>query len=160
MAKAQQRLRMQEVENYVAGQASGWAEVDGPMTMAEVLQELLKTARLAVRWRDLLEQIVGQLSQMRYTAYGTGSEQLRAEIALFERAMDRTAKVTEAIARLDLDERMAAISQQQGRLVFDAIERTVAQVPGLTDEQRAAFIATIPQELRAVQERAGSGRVR
>lgn len=156
-AKALERLRTAEVENYVAGQASGWSQVDGPMSMGEVLDELLKTARLAVRWRDLLEQIVGQLSEMRYTAHGSGAEQLRAEIALFERAMDRVAKVSEAIARLDLDARMAALSQRQGRQVFEAVERTVAQVPSLTAEQRAAFVEVLPGELRAIGERAQAG---
>lgn len=156
-AKALQRLRAAEVENFVAGQASGWAEVDGPMTMAEVLEELMKTARLAVRWRDLLEQIVGSLSEMRYTAHGSGAEQLRAEIALFERAMDRVAKVSEAIARLDLDARMAALSEKQGRQVVEAVERTVARVPELTAEQRAAFLLVLPEELRALGERPRAG---
>lgn len=121
---------------------------EGPMTPGEVYDELLRTGRMAVRWRDGLEAMVGQMkADWRYSAFGAGTEQLRSEVVLYERAMDRTARVLELIARLNIDARAAALSAKQGEVVADAVRRAVEAVD-LPDATRDAIYARLAAELR------------
>lgn len=87
----------------------GAAPVDNPLVMlAELAGEILATKNI---FRDRL----GRLSEdaWRHTD-ARGAEQLRAEVALYERALDRSARILADIARLKIDERLAAISEAQG----------------------------------------------
>lgn len=48
-------------------------------------------------------------------------EQLRAEVGVYERAMDRTAKLVEACARLGLEERRVQLEEDQADLAVAAL---------------------------------------
>jgi hypothetical protein len=61
---------------------------------------------------------------MRYR--DTSGEQLRAEVGLYERAMDRLGKFLTDYARLDIDNRLAAITTSQADRVIDAIDAALA----------------------------------
>jgi len=56
-----------------------------------------------------------QLEEWRYT-HGSG-EQLRSEVAVVERAMDRAANVLTMIAKLNLDERLVRLEEAKAALV-------------------------------------------
>lgn len=142
-AKALQRVAAAEAESFVAQQV----DMRGPLTLGDVYRELLRTAALAVEWRNLLESKVADLNAWRYKAFGPGTEQLRSEVALFERAMDRTAKVLELIARLDIDARAKALTAHQGQLVAGAVQR-ILNALNLTPEQLALVPVVVPLELR------------
>jgi hypothetical protein len=88
--------------------------------------ELSKLAGQVVAWKDALAAKVNDLTQVRYEAMGAGTEQLRAEVALFERALDRCAAVLGLIAKLNIDERMARISDRQATVVIDAVNAALA----------------------------------
>lgn len=153
VARAQQRLALREASEYVQQEAG----VRGPLSLSEVYDELLNTARITVQWRDLLERMLTEMQgEWRYTALGAGTEQLRSEVALFERAMTRSAKVLELIARLDIDARAAAISARQGEMVATAIRRAI-QAGDLTPEQHERILAAIPGELRRITMGVGAG---
>lgn len=147
-AAADRRLAQADAERIV----SQVVTARGPLSLADVYTELQKTAGLAVAWRDMLEEKVTALTEWRYEAKGAGTEQLRSEIALFERSLDRVGKLLEVIARLDLDTRVAALNAAQGAAVAEVIRRTVDRVPSLTPAQRSEFLAVIPEELRRLQE--------
>lgn len=124
--------RLAEVE--AVREVEGRVLTRAPMTLRDVYDELLRTAALAVEWRNLAEAKVAELSSWRYTASSSGAEQLRAEVALFERAMDRAAKVAEMITRLDLDARVSGLTRRDGQILAGVIE---AVLTGLDlDEQR------------------------
>lgn len=126
------------------------SDARGPLSLSEVYREMLRTAGLAVAWRDVLEAKVSSLED--YAGVnGLGAEQVRADVALFERALDRTAKVLELIARLDLDSRLTNMGEDLGRQVVAMIRRAVADVD-FTPEQEARFNAAIARELRAASE--------
>ena len=152
IAKARQRVAHEEAAAYVRHEA----QARGPMTLGEVYEELLKTARLTVQWRDLLERVLADMKgDWRYTAFGAGTEQLRSEVALFERAMTRSAKVLELVARLDIDARATALSARQGELVASAVQRIIEGLD-LTPAQLARVPQVVPAELRRiVMEEAG-----
>lgn len=143
-AAAQRRLAEQEATREVAR----LSDARGPLTISDVYREMLNTAGLAVAWRDVLEAKVSELEGYAGTN-GIGSEQVRADVVLFERAMDRTAKVLELIARLDLDTRMAQISAQQGEQVARAL-RAGLDAAGLSAGQREAAEAAMVAELRRI----------
>lgn len=84
------------------------------------LSALKMLAGEVLAWKNEMSRHVGELEQVRYRA-GDGGEQVRGEIQLFERAMDRCASVLTAIAKLNIDERLAAISEQQAQMLSAAL---------------------------------------
>lgn len=83
------------------------------------LTELKKLAGEVLAWKNEMSRHVGELTNIRYG--GDSGEQIRGEIQLFERAMDRCASVLTAIAKLNIDERLAAISEQQAQMLSAAL---------------------------------------
>jgi len=120
-AAAQRRQDLEAVEQ----RARTLVDARGPMTLAEVYERLIHLAGLVTTWQDFMVERVDALKALRYEASGPGTEQLRSEVALMERAMDRTLRVLESIARLDLDTRKAKIDQAQADIVVSLIWRIV-----------------------------------
>lgn len=116
--------------------------VDNPLT---ALSEL---AGQVVAFKDALADRVNALERIRFTD-DKGAEQLRAEVALYERAMDRCINVLATIGRLKIDERLAAISEKQADMVISAIEAALAYA-GLTGQQAADAKRIAARHLRSV----------
>lgn len=114
--------------------------------VTDPLTELAKLAGQVVAWRDILADKVNQLTTIRYEA-AAGGEQLRAEVALFERAMDRCISVLGTIGRLKIDERLVVIEQQRVDLVANAITGTLQDL-GLDPETRSQAVAGFVRRLR------------
>lgn len=116
--------------------------VDNPLTA------LSQLAGQVVAWKDALAQRVNELHDIRYTD-DKRAEQLRSEVALYERAMDRCVNVLGTIGRLRIDERLAAISEQQATVVIAAIEAALAHA-GVTGTAATAAKAVAARHLRSV----------
>lgn len=144
-AAADRRLAEQEATREVAR----LTDARGPLTLPDVYREMLTTAGDAVAWQSILRERVGSLDD--YSSTAMGAEQVRADVVLFERAMDRTAKVLELVARLDLDARISNIVQRDVEILVGIVKRARDSV-GLTPEQSAAFDAAMAEELRKVGE--------
>jgi len=88
--------------------------VDNPLTaLAELAGEVRAFKNsLGTRVNALGEEI-------RYK--GGAGEQLRAEVALYERAVSQFGTLLTNIARLNIDERLAAITEKQAETVMQAI---------------------------------------
>ncbi|MCX5285682.1 hypothetical protein [Streptomyces sp. NBC_00198] len=115
--------------------------VDNPLT---ALSEL---AGQVIAWKNRLAERVNQLENIRYTD-DKRSEQLRSEVALYERAMDRCVNVLGTIGRLRIDERLAAISEQQATTVIGAIEAALTHA-GVTGAEATAAKAVAARHLRS-----------
>lgn len=116
--------------------------VDNPLTaLSEVAGQILA-------WKDRLSFRVNALNQIRYED-DKGAEQLRAEVALWERALDRSVTVLGTIARLNIDERLAAISEKQAGVVIAAIEAALSHA-GVTGERAVEAKKVAARHLRAV----------
>jgi len=87
----------------------------------DVFAELAGTVR---GWLRTMQALVEELGTPGYAAL-TG-EQIRAEVQLFERAMDRANTVLSTYAKLGIDERLARISEAQAFTVLQAIESALA----------------------------------
>jgi hypothetical protein len=95
---------------------------DKPVTNPlDVFAELAGTVQ---GWMQTMRALVEELNTVGYTAL-TG-EQIRAEVQLFERSMDRANTVLSTYARLNIDERLARISATQSEMVMGAIEAALA----------------------------------
>lgn len=106
------------------------------------LSALKKLAGEVVAWKNEMSRHVGQLEILRYRA--ENAEQIRGEILLFERAMDRCASVLTAIAKLNIDERLAAISEQQAQMLATALFAAFDEAGlGITDTIQKKAVAKI-----------------
>ena len=119
-----------------------------PMTsLREVYDELLAVAGTAAAWRKVMQERVSEMQSLGYQ--GITGEQIKAEVVLFERALDRSAKIMDLIARLNIDERKQAIDEQTGAKVAEGIRRILARLD-LTDDQAVLVGTVVPEELRAL----------
>ncbi|MFI5814834.1 hypothetical protein ACIA7S_28245 [Streptomyces sp. NPDC051643] len=102
-----------------------------------------------ITWQEAISVIVNNLgNRVRYEGAG-GAEQLRAEIALYERAMDRTGSILGMIAKLGIEDRMARVTERQADALVSALEAALAAagVTGIAaDDARKAAA----RHLRAV----------
>jgi hypothetical protein len=125
--------------------------------VADPLTELSKLAGQVVSWKDALAEQVNALTQLRYEASGAGTEQLRAEVALWERVLDRYAAVLGMIVKLGLDERMVVIQQTQADVVIRAVDGRSPR-PGSPHRQSVRRPGQPrPASYGASSERAGPG---
>jgi hypothetical protein len=113
---------------------------------------LRQLAGECVSLKDLLARRVAELQSWRYESR-QGQEQLRSEILLLERALDRCGRVLTELAKLGLDERLVRITEEQARM-FGAFIRAVIESPeaGLTVQQQAAALSVAGDRLRLLSE--------
>lgn len=126
----------------------GHAEpVDDPLT------KLSEIAGEAVMWKDIMAERIMELQddEWRYQD-AKGAEQLRSEVLLWERAIDRCERFLTAMARLRIDERLAKISEVQAAIVTKAIVLTMAEI-GLNREQQEEARQVVIRHLRAIDSR-------
>lgn len=120
----------------------GAAPVDDP------LAALLKLAGQVLSWQEATATLVNELEEVRYEG-ATGAEQLRAEVALYERAMDRAVNVLAAIARLNIEERLARVTERQADAVIEAIDAALAAA-GVVGQDAARAKQAAARHLRSV----------
>src|SRR5215831_18089746 len=95
-----------------------------PRAIEDPLTELLDTAAEIRELKEVLRVIAAQLfsqQRIRY-AHAKVGEQLRVEILLYERAVERYAKLLIDIARLRIDERLAGVQEQTAQMLERAVE--------------------------------------
>lgn len=95
--------------------------------VTDPLTALAELAGQVLLWRDKLAVKVEEMTSFGYENRASG-EQLRTDVALFERAMDRCLNTLAAIARLRIDERLAKIEQKKVDLVADALVAVLAEL--------------------------------
>jgi len=135
------QLRVAESRAVAALQREGVPAVRDPLG---ALQQL---AGECVGLKDMLADRVAELQSWRYESR-QGQEQLRSEITLLERALDRCGRVLTDLARLGLDARVVAVTERQGELLAGAIERALAAC-GLSDDTRLR--GALASELRLLE---------
>jgi len=160
-ARSAAARRIVESELMTLAESLVGAPVDNPLT------ELAALAGRARAWMELLQIRVEKLIEtsegaddqqdrdsgstkkagIRYQA-GAG-EQLRAEVALYERSMDRLGKFLADYGRLGIDERLAKITEMQAEKVIAAIDAALAHA-GITGKVATEAKQVAARHLRAV----------
>jgi hypothetical protein len=101
--------------------------------------------------KELMRAYVSNLDgQIRYESKA-GGEQLRAEMALYERAMDRCVNLLAAIAKLNIDERLAKIEEAKVILIITAVA-TAMNRANITNDQAVIVRRELAAELRTATE--------
>jgi hypothetical protein len=129
----------------VERQALSLLERESIAPMTDPLSALQRLAGEALRLKDYFGERLAALQQLRYE--GRAGEQLRSEVALFERALDRAQRFALDLAKLKLEDRLVAVSEAQGRMLAQCVEAAL-QAVGLED--RLDLRAEIAQQLRLV----------
>jgi hypothetical protein len=118
------------------------ARLDIP-PVEDPLTQLAAVTGQVLAWKDAWAERVNALTSIRYeTEHG---EQLRAEIAVWERALDRCEKFLTAMARLDIDNRLARITETRATTII-AVFLTALDTAGVTGVQRDAVLAAADAE--------------
>lgn len=118
--------------------------VDNPLTaLAEHIGE-------EILFKDILATFVKDLDarDIRYTD-ARGSEQLRSEIVVYERALGRVGDRLVAYAKLGIDERLVKIEEDKAAVVMGAIN-AVIEFLGATGAEAAEARRIASGQLRAV----------
>ncbi len=131
-------------------------EADASRLLAELdvapvgdpLAGLLKLAGQVLAWQESTAALVNALDSPRYRG-ANGAEQLRAEVALYERAMDRACQVLATIAKLGIEERLVRLTEQQAEAVLSAINAALEAV-GVGGEQAEQARVAAARHLRSV----------
>jgi hypothetical protein len=88
--------------------------------VTDPLSALQKLAGRAAAWEDIIGEKVNELRSISYSTEFAG-EQIRGEIAVMERAMDRLGRLLVDIAKLNIEDRLAGIRQR----TLDMLERAL-----------------------------------
>lgn len=124
----------------------GWLDIN---PIHDPLTALSELAGEIVAWKELAAARVAELTSLAQRNYTSGSDEVRAEIQVFERAMDRAVTVLATIARLNIDERLVRISEQQADLVKKALMGALEDA-GLPREQQREAAGHLARRLRLV----------
>lgn len=116
--------------------------------IADPLTELGKLAGQVVAYKDALARLVNDLTAIRYED-AKGGEQLRAEVAVFNLALAECRQVLVSVARLNIDERLARISERQTETLQEAVAAGLVAA-GVTGEQATAARHAVARHLRSV----------
>lgn len=144
LAAAQRRLAESRARQ--ALDEVGIREIDNP------LAELKALTAEVVAWKDVVANHVAALEDRFRTSDEKGSDKARAEVELYERALDRSGKFLEMWARLGIDAMLAEmqvkVTQAQAGLItkgFDAYR----EAAGVSDAQHKAGMEALARVIRA-----------
>jgi len=119
-------------------------------------------------WHKTCERRVAELGEaIRYESGQGGTEQLRSEVVLLERSMDRTQKMLDRWMTFGLDERRVAISERQAEALTGVMGAVTASLFALVHAAldrgeldgawlRIAQTELVPKLMRAELEAAGA----
>jgi hypothetical protein len=112
------------------------------------LEELAALVSEVLTYKDYCASQVARLrGDERYE--GRGGEQLRAEVALYERSLDRAGKLLVEWSRLNIDERLARIEEAKATAILEVIRRSLMAAE-LDEDARAAVEKVAIKELKAL----------
>lgn len=123
---------------------------EGLQGVTDPLEALSMLATEALSMKTALAARVNALGHLSYTST-IGTEQIRAEVQLYERAIDRSAKFLEVLAKSGFEERRVRLAEEQGLLVH-AVVMAIFQRLELTDSQWSLARVVAPEELRRLGE--------
>jgi len=112
------------------------------------LDELSYLVSEVLTYKDYCAMQVAKLrGDERYE--GRGGEQLRAEVALYERSLDRAGKMLVEWSRLNIDERLARIEEAKAAAILEVIRRALMAAELDEDTRKIAENLAI-KELKAL----------
>ena len=124
------------------------AQARGIDRIEDAVEELELIASEAKAFKDICWARVQAIKDdWRYST--AAGEQLRAEVALYERAMDRCEKVLVNYVRLGIADKRVKIAEAQAMLLVGVIQNILGRLELSRDQKRIAA-SVVPEELRAI----------
>lgn len=123
-----------------------------PPPIGDPLTEMLELAAEVKQLKELLRVVVAHLvsqDRIRY-AHSKVGEQLRMELLLYERAVERTAKVMIDLSKMKIDERLAGVQEKTADMLEMAVTAAL-QESGVGLEGQASARKAFRRHLKVVQ---------
>ena len=147
--KTKAQVRAAEIQ--ARSQMMKRARRNGITSIEDVYAELEENAAEAKAFREVcyarLEAITGGDDDWRYKS--TAGEQLRAEVALYERAMDRANKFLIDMVRLGIADRRVKVDEVRAAMLVTVIQNILDRLDLSRDQRRVANIVA-KEELMAI----------
>lgn len=112
------------------------------------LEALQSLAGRALALEEVIGEKVNELRSLRYETEG-GGEQIRGEIQVLERAMDRAGRLLVDIAKLGIEDRLAGVREATARMLEEALAMAL-QKSGADVAGQAAAREEFRRRLRVV----------
>jgi hypothetical protein len=112
------------------------------------LEALQRLAGRALALEQAIGKMVNDLESIRYED-AKGAEQLRSEVAVLERAMDRCGHLLVDIAKLNIDERLVRVTEKQAAMAEKALLATLGEM-GMDAEQQSDACERLGRHLSLV----------
>jgi hypothetical protein len=93
--------------------------------VTDPLSALQRLAGRAAAWEDIIGEKVNEMRSIRYSTE-EGGEQLRSEIIVMERAMDRLGRLLVDIAKLNIEGRLATVREATAQMLEQALAAALA----------------------------------
>jgi hypothetical protein len=120
-----------------------------PQPVNDPLTELACVAGEVVAWKDVMFRRVSDIAEADWRYEHRSGEMIRSELLLWERALDRCEHFLGAMARLNIDERLARIDEKQAEIIIKAVQATLRDL-GLTLEEQEKARKEMSRHLRIV----------
>lgn len=122
----------------------------GVPPVENALEELQKVAGQVIAWKDACAEMVNRLreEEIRYEGKLAG-ELLRAEVLLWERSLDRSIQVLNALARCQVEERLTMIRERDAERIAGAWAAAM-RLSGLDAEGQARARRAFNYHLRII----------
>jgi hypothetical protein len=114
----------------------------------DAVEELEILASEAKAFKDICRERLDAIGDTWRYDHRAG-EQLRAEVALYERAIDRCNKILTDYVRLGIAEKRVKIAEAQAMLLLGVIQNVLGRLELTRDQKRIAAVV-VPEELRAI----------
>lgn len=150
-AKAQERIATQRIASDVSAELAHL----GVIAVEDPINELGKLASASTAMMNALGARVNSLTELEHFDMKQ-SPAIKAEVQMYERAMDRTHRLLDSLVKHGYAERLVTINENEALLVAGVIRRVVAGL-GLTAEQQATAQQLLAQEFRALEKAADRG---
>ena len=112
------------------------------------LEALQALAGRALALEEVIGEKVNELRSLRYETEG-GGEQIRGELQVLERAMDRCGRMLTDIAKLGIEDRLAGVREKTALMLEDALAAAL-QKSGAGLEQQEVAREEFHRRLRVV----------
>lgn len=145
-AAAQRRLETEAV----AADLSAVIGSEGLGGVSDPLDALARLATEAMAMKTALAARVNALNSLSYKS-AVGTEQIRAEVLLYERAIDRSAKFLDLLAKSGFEERRVRIDEATGQHVGRLIQRILQRLE-LSDHQRRMASPIVIEEIQTLRQ--------
>lgn len=143
---AARRLATQRIEQ----EAGAVLAHQGITAVEDPLAELGKLASASKAMTEALGARVNALTELEHFD-DKRSPDLKAEVQMYERALDRTHRLLDSLVKHGYAERQISIAEQEALLVAGVIRRVIAGL-GLSPEQQRQAQQLLAAEFRALEE--------